>query len=68
MKNDDFETRGTRLRDERKRLGIQTQEELAEILGVKKNSIGRFEKHNEPLNTDYLDKLETHGFNIHFMG
>ncbi len=47
MKNDDLNTRGTRLRDERKRLGIQTQEELAEILGVKKNSIGRFEKHNE---------------------
>lgn len=37
MKNDDLNTRGTRLRDERKRLGIQTQEELAEILGVKKN-------------------------------
>lgn len=67
MKNDDLNTRGTRLRDERKRLGIQTQEELAEILGVKKNSIGRFEKHNEPLNTDYLDKLEAHGFNIHFI-
>lgn len=65
--NDDLNTRGTRLRDERKRLGIQTQEELAEILGVKKNSIGRFEKHNEPLNTDYLDKLEAHGFNIHFI-
>jgi DNA-binding XRE family transcriptional regulator len=61
MKNDDLNTRGTRLRDERKRLGIQTQEELAEILGVKKNSIGRFEKHNEPLNTDYLDKLEAEG-------
>jgi DNA-binding XRE family transcriptional regulator len=36
MKNDDLNTRGTRLRDERKRLGIQTQEELAEILGVKR--------------------------------
>lgn len=67
MKNDDFKNRGTRLRDERKRLGINTQEELAEILGVKKNSIGRFEKHNEPLNTDYLDKLEDHGFNIAYI-
>ena len=67
MKNDDLNNRGTRLRDERKRLGINTQEELAEILGVKKNSIGRFEKHNEPLNTDYLDKLEDHGFNIAYI-
>lgn len=67
MKNDDLKNRGTRLRDERKRLGINTQEELAEILGVKKNSIGRFEKHNEPLNTDYLDKLEDHGFNIAYI-
>ena len=67
MKNDDLLTRGGRLKAERKRLGIQTQDELAEILGVKKNSVGRFEKHNEPLNTDYLDKLEDHGFNIPFI-
>lgn len=67
MKNDDFLNRGSRLRDERNRLGIKTQEELAEILNVKKNSIVRYEKHNAPLDTDQLDKLEDHGFNIEYI-
>lgn len=67
MKNDDLNTRGTRLRDERKRLGINTQDELAEILGVKKNSIVRYEKHNAPLDMDQLDLLEDHGFNIPYI-
>ena len=67
MKNDDFSSRGSRLRDERKRLGILTQDELAEILNVKKNSIVRYEKHNAPLDTDQLDLLEDHGFNIPFI-
>ena len=67
MKNDDFLNRGSRLRDERNRLGIKTQEELAEILNVKKNSIVRYEKHNAPLDTDQLDKLEDHGFNIAYI-
>ncbi|MGO7939547.1 helix-turn-helix domain-containing protein, partial [Rhizobium ruizarguesonis] len=59
--------RGTRLRDERKRLGINTQEELAEIMQVKKNSIVRYEKHNAPLDMDQLDLLEDHGFNIAYI-
>ncbi|MFW1665081.1 helix-turn-helix domain-containing protein [Acinetobacter ursingii] len=67
MKNDDLNNRGTRLRDERKRLGINTQDELAEILKVKKNSIVRYEKHNAPLDMDQLDLLEDHGFNIPFI-
>lgn len=67
MKNDDFSTRGSRLKEERKRLGIVTQDELAEIIGVAKNSIGRFEKHNEPLNTDYLDRLQERGFDIQYI-
>mgnify|MGYP003604672263 CR=1 FL=1 len=67
MKNDDLSNRGERLKEERRRLGIKTQDELAEIMGVAKNSIGRFEKHNEPLNTDYLDRLEDHGFNIAYI-
>lgn len=67
MKNDDLNNRGTRLRDERKRLGINTQDELAEILKVKKNSIVRYEKHNAPLDMDQLDLLEDHGFNIEFI-
>lgn len=67
MKNDDLNNRGTRLRDERKRLGINTQEELAEILQVKKNSIVRYEKHNAPLDMDQLDLLEDHGFNIAYI-
>lgn len=67
MKNDDFLNRGSRLRDERNRLGIKTQEDLAEILNVKKNSIVRYEKHNAPLDTDQLDKLEDHGFNIAYI-
>lgn len=67
MKNDDFLNRGSRLRDERNRLGIKTQDELAEILNVKKNSIVRYEKHNAPLDTDQLDKLEDHGFDIPFI-
>ena len=67
MKNDDFSSRGSRLRDERKRLWILTQDELAEILNVKKNSIVRYEKHNAPLDTDQLDLLEDHGFNIPFI-
>lgn len=49
MKNDDFLNRGERLKEERKRLDIKTQDELAEILGVKKNSVVRYEKHNDPL-------------------
>lgn len=36
MKNDDFLNRGERLKEERKRLDIKTQDELAEILGVKR--------------------------------
>jgi len=67
MKNDDLNNRGTRLRLERKRLGINTQEELAEILQVKKNSIVRYEKHNAPLDMDQLDLLEDHGFNIAYI-
>ena len=67
MKNDDFLNRGSRLRDERNRLGIKPQEDLAEILNVKKNSIVRYEKHNAPLDTDQLDKLEDHGFNIAYI-
>ncbi|QNX72843.1 helix-turn-helix domain-containing protein [Acinetobacter seifertii] len=67
MKNDDFLNRGQRLRDERNRLGIKTQDELAEILNVKKNSIVRYEKHNAPLDTDQLDQLEDHGFDIPFI-
>ncbi|MCV2441910.1 helix-turn-helix domain-containing protein [Acinetobacter bereziniae] len=67
MKNDDFETRGTRLRDERKRLGINTQDELADILKVKKNSVVRYEKHSAPLDTDQLDLLEDQGFNISYI-
>ncbi|MDR8085519.1 XRE family transcriptional regulator, partial [Acinetobacter baumannii] len=46
MKNDDLSTRGSRLRDERKRLGFNNQEDLADILNVKKNSVVRYEKHN----------------------
>ncbi|MHA3059655.1 helix-turn-helix domain-containing protein [Acinetobacter sp. ANC 4636] len=67
MKNDDLNTRGNRLRDERKRLGIETQDELAEILGVKKNSIVRYEKHNAALDMDQLDLLEDHGFNVAYI-
>jgi transcriptional regulator with XRE-family HTH domain len=67
MKNDDLNTRGNRLRDERKRLGILTQDELAEILGVKKNSVVRYEKHNAALDMDQLDLLEDHGFNVPFI-
>lgn len=67
MKNDDLSNRGERLKEERRRLGIKTQDELAEIMGGAKNSIGRFEKHNEPLNTDYLDRLEDHSFNIAYI-
>lgn len=67
MKNDDLDTRGNRLRDERKRLGIETQDELAEILGVKKNSIVRYEKHNAALDMDQLDLLEDHGFDVAYI-
>lgn len=67
MKNDDLNTRGNRLRDERKRLGIETQDELADILGVKKNSIVRYEKHNAALDMDQLDLLEDHGFNVAYI-
>ncbi|WP_151799239.1 helix-turn-helix domain-containing protein [Acinetobacter calcoaceticus] len=67
MINDDLSTRGSRLRDERKRLGFNTQEELADILNVKKNSVVRYEKHNGALDTDQLDLLEDHGFNIPYI-
>jgi len=67
MKNDDIFDRGRRLREERKRLGMDSQDSLAEILGVKKNSIVRYEKHNAPLDTDQLDILKAHGFNIDYV-
>lgn len=67
MKNDDFSSRGARLREERKRLGINTQDELAEIIGLAKNSVNRFESKNHALNTDHLDKLEDYGFDISFI-
>lgn len=31
------------------------------------NTVGCFEKHNEPFNTKYLDELEDHGFNTAFI-
>ncbi|WP_032881571.1 helix-turn-helix transcriptional regulator [Acinetobacter sp. WC-323] len=67
MKNDDLSSRGSRLRDERRRLGFNNQEDLADILKVKKNSIVRYEKHNAALDTDQLDLLEDHGFNIPYI-
>lgn len=67
MKNDDFSNRGERLKEERRRLGMNTQDELAEILNVKKNSVVRYEKHNAALDTDQLDLLEDHGFNIAYI-
>lgn len=67
MKNDDFLDRGRRLREERKRLGMDSQDSLAEILGVKKNSIVRYEKHNAPLDTNQLDILKDHGFDVDFI-
>lgn len=67
MKNDDLSGRGSRLREERKRLGINTQDELAEMIGVKKNTIVRFERHNDAMNTDQLDKLEDCGFDIGYI-
>lgn len=67
MKNDDLSNRGERLKQERRRLGINTQDELAEILNVKKNSIVRYEKHSAALDTDQLDLLEDHGFNIAYI-
>lgn len=67
MENCDLLSRGERLKEERKRLGIKTQDELAELLGLTKNSIGRFEKHNDPMTTDHLDTLEDHGFDISYV-
>lgn len=67
MKNDDFFNRGERLKEERKRLGIKTQDELAEKLGVGKNTVWRYEKHNDPMTTDHLDKLEDYGFDIVYL-
>ena len=67
MKNDDLSDRGERLKEERRRLGMNTQDELAEILNVKKNSVVRYEKHNAALDTDQLDLLEDHGFNIAYI-
>lgn len=67
MENCDLLSRGERLKEERKRLDIKTQDDLAELLGVTKNSIVRFEKHNDPLTTDHLDKLEDCGFDIGYV-
>jgi len=67
MKNDDFHDRGRRLREERKRLSMDSQDDLAEILGVKKNSIVRYEKHNAPMDTNQLDILKEHGFDVDYI-
>lgn len=65
--NDELLMSGVRLKQERKRLNIATQEELAVILGVKKNSIVRYEKHNDPLRQDHLIRLRDKGFDINYI-
>lgn len=67
MENDDFYSRGERLKEERKRLGINTQDEFAALLGVKKNSIVRYEKHNSPLKQHHLTILKENGFDVDYI-
>lgn len=67
MKNDDLSSSGQRLLAERKRLGVKTQEDLAQILGVKKNSIVRYERHNGQLKQNHISILKEHGFDVDFI-
>lgn len=48
MKNDDLSTRGSRLRDERKRLGFNNQEDLADILNVKRTQLSVMKSTMQP--------------------
>ncbi|MBJ9370581.1 helix-turn-helix domain-containing protein [Acinetobacter sp. TGL-Y2] len=67
MESGDFLNRGERLKQERKRLNLSTQEDLAKLLGVKKNSIVRYEKHNAPLKQHHLTIMKNNGFDVDFI-
>lgn len=56
-------TLGARLREERVRLGL-TQSELAEIVGIHKNSQGNYENDVKSPDSKYLSGLAEHGFDI----
>lgn len=60
-------TRGERLKFERERLKIGTQEDLAKLLGKSKNSVIRYEKHNDALNADDFLCLHQHGFDVQYL-
>lgn len=68
MKNGDL-SRGERLKNERKRLGYATQDDLAKLLGKSKNSVIRYERpdKSDPLNADDFEKLAAHDFDVQYL-
>ncbi|MFS7242291.1 helix-turn-helix domain-containing protein [Serratia proteamaculans] len=56
-------TLGARLREERNRLGL-TQAELAEIVGIHKNSQGNYENDVKSPDSKYLSMVAEHGIDI----
>ena len=60
------ESRATRLKEERKRLGF-VQLKAAEIIGVREGSWIRYEKHGDPLNQDQIYALQNLGFDMSYV-
>lgn len=60
------ESFGSRLRSERMRLGM-TQEQLAQVMGVKKLTVLQYEKGNSQPHMGLVYKLENFGFNMPFL-
>ncbi|NNP73902.1 hypothetical protein A7P53_15055 [Acinetobacter defluvii] len=58
--------RSTRLKEERKRLGL-TQVKAAEIIQKLEASWIRYEKHGDPLNQDQIYALQNAGFDMSYV-
>lgn len=67
MVNVNFSGRGARLKAERKRVGVKTQEDLASLMSVTKQTVVRFEVHGDPMNVQHLDVLSAHGFDVPYI-
>jgi transcriptional regulator with XRE-family HTH domain len=57
---------GTRLREERDRLGL-TQEEFARLGGVQKLAQHKYEKGDRTPSVEYLNAIEPYGINIGYL-
>lgn len=64
MRSSDLTTIGNRIAHIR---GGLSQAKFAERLGVNKNTIGNYERGDRKPDSDFLEKLAAHGYNIHWV-